>query len=193
MANVYVAAVALAAIGVGIAVVDSNVRPIKSESLNPGKVGATPAKGPEVTAAPPTPVTPPGVAPGVGVKVEAPADVNVDALGVQISIAEAMGLFNTGSVFVDVRKGEDFGAGHVQGAIHVALDAMTSGGPEWGAFFKGADFATAHVVYCNGGDCHESEEARAIMMQAGFKRVFVMKDGFPGWRDGGGASEPGGK
>ena len=47
------------------------------------------------------------------------------------------------------------------------------------------------VVYCNGGNCDESEQVAKLINGSGYQKVYVMHDGIPGWQAMGYPSEEG--
>ncbi len=191
-AKVYVPVLLLAGAGIAIAVIDMRSRPVKPESLNPPVTTPvkTPPKGGNdaskgVGDAPQTPVKAPVETPGVkaapAAGVKPIENLDVATLDVKISIAQALTLQSRGVVFIDGRKPEPFAAGHLEGALHISTDDLSANAPAWKDFYLSANLDEPVVVYCDGGDCHESEQLRAMMMQARFKHVFIMEDGYPGW------------
>lgn len=83
-------------------------------------------------------------------------------------------------IFVDVRNDALYLAGHIPGAHQLDYYRPEAYLPD----VLGA-CATAQkiVVYCNGGDCEDSELAAHLLMQAGVPRenVFVYLGGFTEW------------
>ncbi len=97
----------------------------------------------------------------------------------QITLVEAKQAFDAGAMFVDARKVEDFAAGHVENAIRIESDMFRHGDPPaLGLIPRSA----VVVVYCNGGHCDESENVAKFLSNSGYGKVFVMHDGFPGWK-----------
>lgn len=94
-----------------------------------------------------------------------------------VTVEEAGELFDQGVVFVDVRKGSDFDAGRVPGAVH--LDSES-------AFDETALEAVVAkdqpvVIYCNGESCLRSSEASEMAVGWGFSEVYYLRDGYPAW------------
>lgn len=195
-AKVYIPVLVLVGAGVAIAVIDMKSRPVKPQELNPAASVPSKGAGPK----PAVPEVPKGTAPevpkaGDGTpKVEVPVvkatppasvkpieDLDITTLDVKISLAQALTLQGRGVVFIDGRKAEPFAAGHLEGALHISTDDLSAGAPAWKDYYQTANLDEPVVVYCDGGDCHESEQLRAMMMQARFKHVFIMEDGYPGW------------
>ena len=77
-------------------------------------------------------------------------------------------------VILDVRTAEEFAAGHLKGAQNMDIrqqDAYSK--------LDKLNHKTTYLVYCRTN--HRSGMALDYMMQKGFKNVYQMMDGFPGW------------
>ncbi len=186
-AKVYVPVLLLAGAGIAIAVIDMRSRPVASKELNP-PTSSTPTKAmpgptPKPVDGAPTKGTAetPNATPPASAAIKPLENLDVAKLGVKISLAEALTLQGRGVVFIDGRKAEPFAAGHLDGALHISTDDLSAGAPAWKDFYQTANLDEPVVVYCDGGDCHESEQLRAMMTQARFTHVFIMEDGYPGW------------
>ena len=83
-------------------------------------------------------------------------------------------------LFVDVRGDELYQAGHIPGAYHLNYYH-----PEGALPSVLAACATAEkiIVYCNGGECEDSELAAVMLGQAGVprERIYVYSGGFAEW------------
>ena len=81
---------------------------------------------------------------------------------------------NKSIVILDVRTAEEFAAGHLKGAHNIDIlqsDAYSK--------LDKLNPKTTYLVYCRTN--HRSGMAVGYMMQKGFKMVYQMMDGFPGW------------
>jgi len=81
---------------------------------------------------------------------------------------------NKAIVIIDVRTAEEFAAGHLKGAQNIDIrqsDAYSK--------LDKLNTKTTYLVYCRTN--HRSGLAVDYMMQKGFKNVYQMMDGFPGW------------
>ena len=81
---------------------------------------------------------------------------------------------NKAIVILDVRTAEEFAAGHLKGAQNMDIrqqDAYSK--------LDKLNHQTTYLVYCRTN--HRSGMAVDYMMQKGFKNVYQMMDGFPGW------------
>jgi rhodanese-related sulfurtransferase len=97
----------------------------------------------------------------------------------QVTLEEAKTAFDGGAMFVDSRKLEDFKAGHVENAVRIESSMFKAGDPpELGLIPRSAIV----VVYCNGGQCDESENVAKFLTNSGYSTVYVLHDGFPGWK-----------
>ena len=75
---------------------------------------------------------------------------------------------------LDVRTAEEFSEGHIKGALNIDIrkeDAFSK--------IDKLDHKVKYIVYCRTN--HRSGMAVDHMMKSGFKTVYQMMDGFPGW------------
>lgn len=77
-------------------------------------------------------------------------------------------------IVLDVRTLEDYKAGHIKGAINIDIRQDDA----FGKIDK-LNRNAGYIVYCR--TSHRSGIAVGHMMQTGFKNVYQMMDGFPGW------------
>lgn len=190
MNKVVIAAAVIIGVGGAIGLADMAMRkgkllmerpeppPIESV-LAPRTRRETPAAIPDRTpenatnVAPPTPAdtsasqTPPSAAPTA----ELPKG--------HITIEQAAGLYDQQAFFVDARRKEVYAEGHVANAFRADMESFKNTTPSWVAALP-KDMLL--VVYCNGGDCDESEHVAQLLNASGFTAVYIMHDGFPGWK-----------
>ena len=81
---------------------------------------------------------------------------------------------NKSIVILDVRTPEEFAAGHLKGAKNIDIKQ-----PNAYSKIDKLNTKTTYLVYCRTN--HRSGMAVEYMMQKGFKNVYQMMDGFPGW------------
>jgi Rhodanese-related sulfurtransferase len=98
----------------------------------------------------------------------------------QITSTEASKMIKADPKFIvlDVRTAEEFGAGHIKGAINIDIkqaDAL--------ARIDKLDHKAKYIVHCR--THHRSQTAVDHMAQSGFKNIFQMSDGFSGWSQNG--------
>lgn len=94
---------------------------------------------------------------------------------------EAAWLHAHGALFVDARRTAMYVDGHIPGAK--SCSAWEDGLPEKVdqlALFT-TDLKLPMVVYCSGGDCHDSHLVGQKLWLAGFRNIRIYTDGFPDW------------
>ena len=94
---------------------------------------------------------------------------------------EAMWLHAKGAVFLDARRTAMYTEGHIPGAR--SLSAWEDGLPEKVdqlSLFT-SDLKLPVVIYCSGGDCHDSHLVAQKLWLAGFRNVRIYADGYPDW------------
>ena len=92
-----------------------------------------------------------------------------------VSAADAVRLINKGAIVIDVRKPEEFQAGHIVNARNVELTKIESD-PDPISKQKNKVFLT---VCSNGAS---SGKAANALRKAGYQAVFSLKGGLGGWR-----------
>jgi rhodanese-related sulfurtransferase len=97
----------------------------------------------------------------------------------QITLDEAKRLFDSGASLVDARRKDDYEQGHIKGAMRINLKSFENGDPPLLAMIPRDGTV---VVYCSGGNCDESEHVAEFLYNSGYKKVYVIHDGFPGWK-----------
>lgn len=98
----------------------------------------------------------------------------------EIDLTTARLLFEAAAAdFVDARLAAEYEAGHIEGAMHITPDMLLEGIP------AAIDFLSPDrpiVVYCGGGDCHDSHLiAERLQSMFSFNRTHVFTGGFPEW------------
>ena len=92
-----------------------------------------------------------------------------------ISSQDLIRLMNQGALVLDIRKAEDFAAGHVNGAKQLPSDQILTAGDNFKRFKE-----KPVVVYDESG----SLAAAAVrqLNQQGFTKAFSLRGGIAGWR-----------
>jgi rhodanese-related sulfurtransferase len=93
----------------------------------------------------------------------------------QISAADAVRLINRGALVIDVRKPDEFAAGHIVNARNVELDKLAQGDD---AVKKQKDKILLTV--CDSGTT--AGRAADLLRKAGYQNVFNIRGGLSGWR-----------
>lgn len=94
---------------------------------------------------------------------------------------EAAWLHAHGALFLDARRTAMYLDGHIPGAK--SFSAWEDGLPEkvdqLSLFTR--DLKMPVVVYCSGGDCHDSHLVAQKLWLAGFRNLRIYTDGYPDW------------
>ncbi len=86
-------------------------------------------------------------------------------------------------VFIDARSMDKYVEGHVAGSYPMGLESFQGGGdPPQLEWLRNSVPDAVFVVYCLGGDCHESEEVALLMNNSGLSKTYIMHDGIPAWQ-----------
>jgi rhodanese-related sulfurtransferase len=125
-----------------------------------------------------------GRAVGGGTAAPTPAVTGVSApVPLPLGLMQVKELFDRNeALIIDARDRDDYGAGHIRGAVLLPLGEADRLIPPLTASTPKDRLL---VIYCNGYDCHDSRALGDKLIQAGFLQVFVFEGGFPEWRDAG--------
>jgi len=105
---------------------------------------------------------------------------DADATPKTVSRAEAREMIAAGAQLVDVRADHEWEAGHLPGAVHIAL-------PELAARAGEIDKDRAVILYCRGGN--RSDMATTALAEAGYDAA-KLAEGATGWEEEGLPFEP---
>ena len=92
-----------------------------------------------------------------------------------ISAQDLIRLMNQGALVLDIRKPEEFAAGHINGAKHLSSDKILTAGDTFKRFKD-----KPLVVYCESGSL-AAAAVRQLNTQ-GFTKAFSLRGGFAAWR-----------
>jgi len=92
-----------------------------------------------------------------------------------VSSQDLIRLMNQGALVLDIRKADEFAAGHVNGAKHLSSEQILTAGDNFKRFKE-----KAVVVYCESGSL-AAAAVRQLNAQ-GFTKAFTLRGGFAGWR-----------
>jgi rhodanese-related sulfurtransferase len=98
----------------------------------------------------------------------------------EISRAEAREMLGRGAQLVDVRADHEWEAGHLPGAVHIAL-------PDLPARLEEIDKDRPVIIYCRGGN--RSTMAAGALAEAGYDTA-KLAEGAVGWEEEGLPFEP---
>jgi rhodanese-related sulfurtransferase len=79
--------------------------------------------------------------------------------------------------FVDARETKLYDEGHIPGAVNIPFEHMDENQAKLDSIPK-LDLV---VLYCDGGDCHLSNDLAAHMVENGWKRIAVYEGGWAEW------------
>lgn len=96
------------------------------------------------------------------------------ALGA-VSSQDLIRMMNQGALVLDIRKPEEFAAGHVNGAKQLPSDQILTAGENFKRFKE-----KPVIVYCESGSL-AAAAVRQLNLQ-GFTKAFSLRGGFAGWR-----------
>lgn len=105
------------------------------------------------------------------------------ALGLHITLADAKRLFEEGTPFIDARPDHEYVLGTIPGSFHITPASFST--PATGNLLVFIDQAKPVVIFCTGGDCHDSENLAALLKDAGYTSLHVFTEGFPAWQSAG--------
>ena len=103
-------------------------------------------------------------------------EIKMKSQGVtNISVPQAVQLMNRGAVVVDVRKQEEFAAGHLVSSKNIPLETLEADQTK-------EKFRKKNVlVVCDSG--MSSGRAANLLRAAGFDNVFSVRGGIRAWRE----------
>ena len=104
----------------------------------------------------------------------------------RISVAEAKPLcIACTAAFVDARSAQEYAAGHITGALHLA-----PGQPAAPLLAK-LSAAPTVIVYDRDRDCAAADQVAVLLQSQGLRDVRVLTGAWPEWLAGGGPGESG--
>ncbi len=108
----------------------------------------------------------------------APSSQSVSQAVTLVNPAAAQALIANGSPVLDVRRPDEFAAGHLEGAVNLNLES-----PDFTQQLAALDPAAAWVVYCRTGN--RSAVATAQMESLGFTSLNDLSGGITAWEQDG--------
>jgi rhodanese-related sulfurtransferase len=92
-----------------------------------------------------------------------------------VSPQDAIRLMNQGAVVFDIRKPDEFAAGHITGARHMPSDQILTAGDSMKKYKE-----KPLLVYCDSGSLGGS--AVRQLAEQGFTKAFTIRGGLSAWR-----------
>jgi rhodanese-related sulfurtransferase len=84
------------------------------------------------------------------------------------------------ALILDARPSAFFEEGHVPGALNLARDDFAHDYRQLANVLKAATDKSI-IVYCSGGDCHDSRLVANALLSLGFSNVSVFTGGWEAW------------
>jgi len=103
---------------------------------------------------------------------------------VYLSVDETLVKFNSPySVFIDSRDPFDFLFSHIKGAVNIPSDPESESIKKINKYKHYFDLSHEIIVYCISANCDSSEVLAQRIISTGYKgHVYIIRDGFTGWR-----------
>jgi rhodanese-related sulfurtransferase len=96
-----------------------------------------------------------------------------------ISVADARARLDAGTaIFIDVRSGSEYAAGHIPGALTITSQELESR-------IKALPAGAVIIAYGDAERPESGQRGAQIFMELGYPTVIAMEGGFQSWRDAG--------
>lgn len=92
-----------------------------------------------------------------------------------VSAADAVRLINKGALVIDVRKADEYAAGHIVNAKNVGLDRLQQGD-------DAVNKQKNKILLAVCADGSTSGRAAGLLRKAGYENAFSLKGGVAGWK-----------
>ena len=118
------------------------------------------------------------------------AETPASLAGVTLVTAEqAKKMVDSGVAIVDARVANEYAEAHVKGAISVPYKEKSAKAVDFNPKEDSFDLSklptdknASLIFYCNAGECWKSYKASKAAVEAGWKKVYWMRGGFPEWK-----------
>lgn len=99
----------------------------------------------------------------------------------EITADDAHWLHGRGALFLDARRTAVHAQGHIAGARSISVweDGLAEKVEQLSMFSQ--DLQAPVVIYCSGGDCHDSHLLAEKLWLAGFRNLRIYTGGYPDW------------
>jgi len=105
------------------------------------------------------------------------ASFPVDTVGLE---EFRLGFERKDDLVIDARSSSYYQRGHVPGAINLSRDAFAHDYLRLRPSLEKAKDSSI-VIYCSGGDCHDSKMVAQALTSLGFSQVRVFTEGWDAW------------
>jgi rhodanese-related sulfurtransferase len=106
-----------------------------------------------------------------------------------VTVERAKSLMDRGVLMVDARVANEYVEQHIKGAINIPYKEKSDKSVKFNASKDRFDLSklpadknTEIIFYCNGSECWKSFKATTVAVKAGYKKLYWMRDGIPGWK-----------
>lgn len=106
-----------------------------------------------------------------------------------IDVAKAKSMMDSGVKMIDARVANEYAEEHIKGSINVPHKGPSANVPDFDSSQDSFDLAKVSpdknapvILYCNGVECWKSYKAAVIAVKAGYKKIYVLRDGIPAWK-----------
>jgi len=107
-----------------------------------------------------------------------------------ITAEQAKQAIDKGIPVFDLRTPTEFAEGSVKGAVHLPYKEKSTKVVDFDASQDSfdlsklpADRSAQVVLYCAGVQCWKSFKGATVAVKAGFKKIMVMRGGWPEWKE----------
>lgn len=99
----------------------------------------------------------------------------------EVDLSMVMGLYmkrkKSHAHFLDAREPELYREGHIPGARNIPFEQVA----KYGDSLKTIPKTDLLLLYCDGGDCHQSHDLAEYLLANGWQRVAVYTGGWEEW------------
>jgi len=97
-----------------------------------------------------------------------------------IDLISAKKLYDEGlAVILDARSGDEYEEKHISKALNLSVTSVVRGDVVLDDILP--DKNASIITYCDGGECDISVELAKELIERGYKNVYVLGEGYPGW------------
>lgn len=85
--------------------------------------------------------------------------------------------------FLDARSPEEYRESAIAGALGISLMSVAKGEVDLESYLP--DQESIIISYCSGGECDVSVEMAKELVDMGYRNIYVLGEGYPGWEEAG--------
>lgn len=110
----------------------------------------------------------------------------------RVDAAKAKALMASGAEMIDARVANEYAEAHIKGAVSIPYKEKSAKAASYDPSADSFDISklpsdknAAIIFACNGAECWKSYKGAKAAAQAGYKKVYWFRDGFPAWKSAG--------